>query len=138
MSHNPFPSQKSPVANITPLSPPKFLAVAVAILFLIHIIIFFYYFDIYFEPVSTGALAILWPLLGLIADLILFISIVLLLFKKRIEFMFLIAGAIFFVVVGFLWKQPVGRLFILITYGLGAADSFFGWWVVSLYKRRNA
>ncbi|MGE5490481.1 MAG: hypothetical protein ACM31P_04265 [Actinomycetota bacterium] len=138
MKQNPFSPPKSRIADVSGSStvhPPKPLVIAAVALFSIHIAIFANYFGMYFELVRTGAIPALGPLFGLVADIVLFFAMALLLFKRCIKPLFLAAGAGLLLANGLTWNVPFDRAFILVTYGLGAAVAFFGWWVATHQKR---
>lgn len=138
MTPNPFSPPKSRITDVSGSStvhPPKPLVIAAAALFSIHIAIFANYFGMYFELVRTGAIPALGPLFGLVADIALFFAMALMLFKRCIKPLFLVAGAGLLLANGLTWNVPFSRSFILVTYGLGAAVAFFGWWVATHQKR---
>lgn len=140
MEQNPFTPPTSKVADLSsPNSahPSKYLVVAVVAMFAIHIAIFANYFGIYFELVRTGAMHPLGPLFGLVADTIMFFGVVQLLFKRYTKLTFLISGAGLLLASTLTWSMPFDRTLVFVTYVLGAAVAFFGYWVASPQRGRH-
>ena len=141
MQTNPFKPPVSKVADPLPSignqAPNKALVPSLLALFVIHIALFANYFGIYAELVRTGTLPALGPLIGLLADLVLLIGIVLLLVKRYTKFTFIVSGVGFLLASKLAWSIPFDRTLILVTYVLGAAVAFFGWWVVFHHSRRR-
>lgn len=138
MNQNPFSPPNTRIADVSGSStihPPKPLVIAAVALFSVHIAIFANYFGIYFELVRTGVIPALGPLIGFVGDIVLFFAIALLLCKRCIKPLFLVAGAGLLLANGLTWNVPFDRAFILTTYGVGAAVAFFGWWVATHQKR---
>lgn len=108
-----------------------------AVLFTVHIAIFIYYFGIYFELVRTGVMNPSGPLLGLISDGVMFVGVVLAMFKRYAQLPFLIASGGLLLTSVLAWSAPVSRTLLLVTYVLGAVVAFFGWWVTYRYSRND-
>ena len=133
MSTNPYlppgSAVSDPVSSDSVSKRSTMAGIAVAIMFAIHVAIFINYFGIYFEFVRTGVLHPAGVLIGLISDALLFIGILLLLFRRRPLFLFLAAGVGLLSAGSLLWNLPFDRSLIFVTYILGAVVAFAGSWV---------
>jgi nitrate reductase gamma subunit len=139
MEQNSFAPPKSRIVDLSASNsvyPPKYLIIAIVVLFVAHMAIFANSSGLFFELFNAGAIRPLGILSGLIADIILFVGIVLLLFKRYTKSLFFVATAGLLLTCVLMWGEPLGRIFILITYGSGVVAAFLGWWTAFKYKRR--
>ena len=136
METNPFAPPKENLA-LPPASAGlnKYVAMAIAAFFAVHIGIFANYSGIYFELIRSGAMRPLGPLFGAIADIAMFFGVVLLLLKRYSQIPFLIAASGSLLASVLSWNLPFDRTLVLVTYVFGTAIAFVGWWIIFRHDR---
>ncbi len=105
---------------------------------MVHIAFFAYHANNYFTLIRTGEINAVGPLLGVASDIIMFLGIVLLMLKRYITILFLIASAGSFIAGLLVWNQTlpfyIGS-FVLSIYGFGFVLSMFAWWFTKRRRR---
>ena len=139
MDQNPFLPPNAAVADRSTGEghPPKPLLALVLVLFALHALVTWRYFDFFFQEVRTGGIHPLGPLAGLLADALLFVGVVLLCCKRYAPTTLLIACAGFLVAIYLLLSSSFPYLFVLLTYGFGVAAASVGWWAASHYRQQQ-
>jgi hypothetical protein len=141
MTTNPFqPPQTTvgdPPGTDVAAPPPRFQVLFVAILFAIHVAVFGNYLGIYYELVCTGVVHPLGPLVGLFSDGIMLVGVLLMVFKRCAQLPFWVAGSGLLLSSMLMWRLPVGREMVLLTYVFGAFVAFCGGRVAYRHARRG-
>jgi hypothetical protein len=136
MDNNPFTPPQSNVADITsPIGINTNYVYAIAVLFAIHLAIFGNYAGLYLQLIQVGTIALIGPLLGMIADILMLFGVVLLCLKRPSPYLFLSAGLLSLSACVLIRHLPFSGPLVEITYGFGAAIAFFGWWVTFRHRR---